>query len=420
MVERWSEKADVSAAELLLISRPERTLGSSWRTVLTIGGTVGNDLVFQGVMAVHHYALTVALVVAPLIACGSVASPQAELFEDLYGCEGNPTGNPIGGGEGYGDIAETGDLIVRTKDELLACLQEAEPGQVVFVPGEVEIDLAGTMGIGIPAGVTLASDRGRDGSAGALLHNRTTSGTQFVVRGDNARITGIRLEGPHSGTELIAASSVGISSGYYATEVDNCEIFNWNIRGIGIGQGGSRAHIHHNHIHHCQRSGYGYGVSVSPAEVYIIANIFDFCRHHIAADGSPGCSYQAAWNYFSENCTSSLVDMHGGRDRGDGTDIASDWMLVHHNTFGGPRRAVGIRGTPSQGAEIHNNWFSTAPGETTASTGNTRVYSNVYGPDMILQEVAIEFIDATPVPRPEGFADRLVPRIAPCGPGITR
>jgi hypothetical protein len=351
-----------------------------------------------------------------LLFCFSVVSAQMETVETLYGCEANPTGDPIGGDESYSDIKSTGDFIVRTRQELLDALKQAQAGQVVFVPGDIEIDLGGAMGIRIPGGVTMAGDRGLNGSAGALLYNRTTTGTQLVTAGDFVRITGLRIEGPLAGTERTAASATGIHTSHFATEIDNCEIFNWNIQGVYTGRGASQVHVHHNHIHHCQRSGYGYGVVVYSSDVRIIGNIFDYCRHHIAAGGAPGCSYQAAWNYFSENCTSSLVDMHGGRDRGDNTDIAGDWMIVHHNTFMGPRRAIGIRGTPSQGAEIHNNWFSQPPQETNVSTGNTRVYNNVYGPGKTSQEVAFEFVDAERVMRPEGFSDRLVPIVSPLGP----
>jgi hypothetical protein len=379
-----------------------------------IGTAHHDDL---GGIVLHNSPCVLSLVaVALAFSLTNTVCQQFEQFDALYGCEANPTGNPIGGDEGYSDIKSTGDFIVRTKQELLDALEKARANQVIFVPGDVEIDLGGTMGIRIPSGVTLAGDRGLRGSGGALFYNRTTTGTQFVTDGEYVRITGLRIEGPLAGTERIAESATGIQTTHFATEVDNCEIFNWNIQGVYTGRGASQVHVHHNHIHHCQRSGYGYGVVVYSSDVRIIGNIFDYCRHHIAAGGAPGCSYQAAWNYFSENCTSSLVDMHGGRDRGDNTDIAGDWMAVHHNTFAGPQRAIGIRGTPSQGAEIHNNWFSQPPEETNASTGNTRVYNNVYGPGKAPQEMAFEFVNTERVMRPEGFSDRLVPLIHPLGP----
>ncbi|MDA0746282.1 MAG: hypothetical protein O2954_07170, partial [bacterium] len=49
-----------------------------------------------------------------------------------FGAEGNPTGNPIGGGKGYSDILEGGDVTVRTYEELRAALEEAGTGQVIF------------------------------------------------------------------------------------------------------------------------------------------------------------------------------------------------------------------------------------------------------------------------------------------------
>ena len=74
--------------------------------------------------------------------------------------------------------------------------------------------------------------------------------------------------------------------------------------------------------------------------------------------------------------------MHGGRDRGDNTNIAGDWMHVHHNTFLGAVQAVNIRGVPSQHALVHNNWFvQKTPVEAVVSGGNTRTYDNVYGED---------------------------------------
>ena len=86
------------------------------------------------------------------------------------------------------------------------------------------------------------------------------------------------------------------------------------------------------------------------------------------------------------NATGHHFDMHGGRDRGDATEIAGDWMLIHHNTFQGPARHVVIRGVPSQGAEIHHNWFSGPAKEKAVSGGNTRVFRNVCGPERNLEE----------------------------------
>jgi hypothetical protein len=259
---------------------------------------------------------------------------------------------------------------------------------VVFVPDGVELDLTGVVNQPIPAGVTLAGTRGLNGSLGArLFTTRRATSPLLYSRGDNVRITGLRIEGPYAGPELIAEFSYGLSIAHHNCEVDNCEVYNWNCVGIGVGGGGD-VFIHHNDIHHCQLSGYGYGVATGRANCFIIANKFDWCRHDIASGGAPGDCYEAAWNWTGPNATAHRFDMHGGRDRGDGTPMAGDWMSIHHNTFAdGQRQAVVIRGVPSQGADIHHNWFAhPGPTDTVSSDGHTTVHHNACGPERKLAE----------------------------------
>ncbi|MBT4815756.1 MAG: hypothetical protein HON70_08665, partial [Lentisphaerae bacterium] len=204
--------------------------------------------------------------------------------------------------------------------------------------------------------------------------------------GHGIRVTGLRFRGPHGGADRASFSSRFLSVGHSSTEIDNCEIFNFNVVGLGVGARAIDVRIHHNSIHHCQRGGLGYGISTSSSDVHIIANVFSDCRHHIASSGRPGSGYEAAWNLIKPKATSHHFDMHGGRDRGDGTNIAGDWMHIHHNTFQGRHRHVVIRGVPSAGAQVHHNWFSGPAAKRTRTGGNTKVYQNVYGPDKKLEE----------------------------------
>ena len=320
------------------------------------------------------------------LALSTVAGAAQEAGETC-GCDANPTGDPIGGGAGYRDIKTGGDFTVRTAEELLGALKEATAGQVVFVPEGVEMDLTGHKGLTIPSGVTLAGTRGLNGSPGPRLFTTLRATSPLLQAGGyDVRVTGLRIEGPYAGPERIADFAQGLSMRYDGGEVDNCEVYNWNCVGIGAGGAGT-IRIHHNSIHHCQLSGYGYGVVTSQCHCYIIANKFDWCRHDIASSGSPGDSYEAAWNWVGENATGHRFDMHGGSDRGDGTEIAGDWIHIHHNTFmDKQRRAVVIRGVPSQGADIHHNWFSKPPKESVTSGGNTRVHHNAWGPERTLAE----------------------------------
>ena len=343
---------------------------------------------------------------------GQTGELQMETFADhpSIGCEDNPTGNPIGGGEGYQPIFTTGDFIVTSKEEMLEAFEQAQPGQVIFFPDGVEIDLTGQRNLVVPAGVTLAGTRGLNGSAGARIFTTLReSHTLMTSGGDEIRLTGLRFEGAEGRTDKVADHSGFMSIGHYGAEVDNCEIYNFNVSGVGVGAGALGVRIHHNYLHHIQRSGYGYPVSTNANGLQVIANRVDYCRHAIASSGAPGSGYEAAWNLIGPNETSHSYDMHGGRDRGDNTDIAGDWMNVHHNTFLGSVAAVGIRGVPSQGALIYNNWFvQRTPDKAVSSTANTRVYNNAHGEERTAQEQPFEYENREPVMRPDGFVDTLL------------
>jgi len=215
----------------------------------------------------------------------------------------------------------------------------------------------------------------------------------FIAGGEHVRVTGLCLEGPHTGIDQVDHSVIGIYSAYRNMEVDNCEIFGWSGAAIGIaGTGGADmqtgGYIHHNYIHHCQMDGFGYGVVVSGGAVSLIeANYFDYCRHAIAGSGVAGDGYEARYNICGQNFiagSSHNFDMHGVVS-GTGT-IAGDTIRIHHNTFTatGPLNAfpIAIRGIPRDGAYIHHNWFhytQAPPVWQTGGQGNVHVTENLIG-----------------------------------------
>ena len=274
---------------------------------------------------------------------------------------------------------------MKTKAALLEALKKAKAGQVIFVPDGVEIDMTGKQ-LRISAGVTLAGTRGLNGSSGARMF--TTDRGQNVcligTGGYDVRITGLRFEGPEKGREKPSRARF-LVLGHSGGEVDNCEIWGFNHRCLMVLGDAIDVYIHHNYIHHCQQGGFGYGVIVDSGYCRIIANRFEWCRHEIASIGSPGCAYEAAWNFVGPHSYGYNFDMHAGRDRGDGTDIAGDWIHIQHNTFQTRQAPVGIRGTPAQWGKVHHNWFA-GPDEGRRSVrgsfggGNrTRVYRNAFG-----------------------------------------
>lgn len=349
--------------------------------------------------------------IGALVVLLSLSSTQAEeptfvtLDGKVYGAQADETG-PLGGAAGYKRIVTQGDLVAENLDQLIDALGKAKAGQVVFIPGETEIDCTARVYIEelvlvVPAGVTLAGNRGHNGSKGALLcSDALKTPTLLRIGGPNARVTGLRIQGPNPkryddhhrrsfkegrGHEYYykLPTSNAISTEHPGLEVDNCDISAFSHAGVYITKG-DRHRIHHNRIHHCQYNGLGYGICIDLGIALIERNLFDFNRHSIAATGQPGCGYEACHNVELGTSSSHCFDMHGGRDRKDGTDIAGTKILMHHNTFRAPNKPViAIRGVPEETCDIHHNWFPRHSDASVAvrASDRTRVYENAYGTD---------------------------------------
>ena len=148
-----------------------------------------------------RFVLSLNLVV--LASCAAAAEPTwVEIGGVVYGAKPDERG-PIGGGAGYTQVVTGGDHVVKDLDSLLQALSQATQGQVVFIPGDAEIDLTTRIYIeqlvlDVPQGVTLAGDRGHQGSQGALLTSDALQ-TPVMIRaaGPGVRITGLRIRGPN-------------------------------------------------------------------------------------------------------------------------------------------------------------------------------------------------------------------------------
>jgi hypothetical protein len=308
------------------------------------------------------------------------------------------TGNPIGGGAGYSNTNTITDAayVVKDLNELITALQNAEAGDVVFIPGDKQIDLTSLAGnsILIPEGVTLASDRGLNGSLGALLFTNYLSGEAadskfdnneieipgvLKAAGSNVRITGLRLQGQDGERHYDEVKATGantywipLSRGIYSEydiEIDNNEIYNFTYVGVSISDG--NAYVHHNYIHDTMLQGLGYGISMNGGaaqedpNLLAEANIFNNFRHAIAASGTPREKYEARYNIVKDGY-SHAFDMHNYKENdaawgeNDGAYIAGNRVDIHHNTFTDTvlgHHIITIRGIPVYGAHIYNNWF---------------------------------------------------------------
>ncbi len=319
---------------------------------------------------------------------------------ELYGPRGDEKGK-IGGGEGYFQIftEKDADFVVSNKEELFAAMEKACPGQIVYIDEHARIDISnaknGTVDtLTPPEGIILCSNRGYvhpDGrvSTGGMIKSSAIALSQIMILyHPNVRITGLVIQGAdpgfHFNHNMRSAKFEGpvINKYYYGfpttqgifvradnTEIDNCEISGFSHSAIALRETkrvkveGQRdictpsrgALIHHNYEHHNQRLGLGYGVShdYSYSEVY--CNLFNFNRHSIAGTGAPESGYIARDNIEMGFSVGHYFDMHGGRDRRDGTDIAGEYMHVYNNAFLGPRNPYYLRGTPRDENTFHHN-----------------------------------------------------------------
>lgn len=325
-----------------------------------------------------------------------------------YGAEANNTGNPIGGGKGYNSYVTQGNLVVSTKEQLLNAFESATSGQVISIASDAEIDLSGLSGIEIPAGITLAGDRGKNNAEGPLLFTRSmpNEANVFWVE-SNTRITGIRFKGPDVNFEDIDYEKYPKSdaSCFYVhgvnVEIDNCEISNFFRGGVEVYPDGKNVHIHHNFIHDVQ----AYPVVVlnkSELPILIEANLVHWIWTSVAGSGYPGNGYEARFNIFiRKGVPASLlpyeghhgIDMHPFLEAQQERDqlIAGDEVDVHHNTFirdapGDPSALtspdVEISGTPRILAAFYNNRFmNNSPEEAikTEGSSNLWVFNNIFG-----------------------------------------
>ena len=333
-----------------------------------------------------------------------------------YGADANPTGDPVGGGNGYSKIVTSGNFVVHNADELLAAFNNAQSGNTILVASGASIDLTGMSNINIPDGITLAGDRGAQGSAGPLVFATSLplESILFFVH-SNVRISGLRFKGPDDNypdinyavrpdTKVLCFAVEGVN-----VEIENCEVSNFARGGVEVYPGGTNVHVHHCHLHDI----HAYPVvalnrSVPP--ILIEANKINWIWHATAGSGYPGTGYEARYNIFVREAVPDswqpyvgqhAVDMHAYLqvEQERGHQIAGDYMSIHHNTFlsnagGDPSVSTSfdanVRGVPRILAEFYNNIFLHAdPVQTVTHTGgNVWVYNNLYGPQQTLIKIA--------------------------------
>lgn len=279
-----------------------------------------------------------------------------------YGAPSSLNGYAIGGAlqvtaEGFtfgGGVRQypitTGDYTVYTRDGLELALTQCagNPGKTIYIhPSAAPIDMGDHEGVSIPAGTTLASNRGSGGSLGGKIYTTTPGSSwnqpMFKVAGNNVHITGLRLEGecyPEDYEISPATFRVGIQnpSGYTGFEVDNCELrgFAYACLYILNTPTSGRAWIHHNWIHGSQNKIVGYGVNVRGGDCLIEGNVFDRNRHSVTGEGIPGERYTVRYNKILGNGFihyGTHLDVHRDENQGGAAGYAGYEYHYYNNTI---------------------------------------------------------------------------------------
>ena len=299
--------------------------------------------------------LSAAAIAGGAVATGTAAASGHDGENDTGTDDTSEDGwHPLGGGEGYEGVVhpDAADVVVRTHDELGEALSGAAAGDVVYVAGDASIDL-GESTFTVPSGVTLASDRGIDGRAGGHLH--TDAETDGIYVEEDARVTGIRLQGPfyeYFDPDWYAKGS-GLRALGDGVVVDNCEI--WGYAYAAVYAAGD-AHIHHNHIHHNARDGLGYGVLGAGGHPLIEWNYFDYNRHSVASTGGHH-GYTVRYNHFAETSVDIVIDVH--KPGCVNSEVHNNIVEAVEDVDGehDPLQAIQVRGVPDETFDAHHNWF---------------------------------------------------------------
>jgi hypothetical protein len=263
-------------------------------------------------------------------------------------------------------------------------------GTTIRVQSGVQLDLSNLgayANMRIAEGVTLIGSR-TPREPGPRLYTRNRPKRFFVIRENDVRISGLRIEGP----DLDVAGGDFRATAIYVSpdddvrldrvEIDHNELYGWNESAIGVNDDAGKisyarnlgaVRIHDNFIHHNQHPNRaGYGVVIGDGAYALIErNVFDYNRHAIAGDGSNASGYRAYRN---------LVLQHGGRHKWGpfwrhthqfdmhGQDwciapsycgTAGDYIDIRYNSFLYTEgAAINIRGTPQLGAFVISNVFA--------------------------------------------------------------
>jgi hypothetical protein len=299
-------------------------------------------------------------------------------------------GNPCGGGKGYSDIILSSNVSIvnfsENINQFIGALQVATSGNIIYINETANINLTGYYNISIPAGVTLASNRGSGGSAGGRIFrmysgDSTTLKEYTLFANNNVRITGLRLEGNQR--EFVDYGTdkhlVGVhTQGTTGIVIDNNEMSGWSSAAIQFQSNGfgydhymnqpynnvTNNTVKFNYLHHNQGAGYGYGVAADAGFTDVYGNVFDYIKHAVVSSGCENEKINISYNIYlgrTDATWSQVYNMHGSCNPPSTGALrqSGNTYYWHHNTnFDTISWAGGMTGTPLNGLYVYNNIFN--------------------------------------------------------------
>lgn len=278
-------------------------------------------------------------------------------------------------GKEYDDTLREADAhhVATNASEFVSALDSCVADEVIWVPGDVTIDLSGYGNLDAADNVTIASNRdisaGRPG--GKIKVDSYDHTYVFKSYSKNLRVTGLRIEGPNPNSVIVNYdSSKSVTFGMFLKDgcrFDNNEVYGWPFAGFASGaKSYAPSHTYdHNHFHDCMMDGLGYGVEMYNGYHTFHHNYFNRVRHCMAGYGRSTNGYEAYHNVTGPEVMSHAFDMHALKQNtstdsnvaGGRMDIYDNLFMFTKSTSGYPQEAVKIRGIPDQKAVIRGNYF---------------------------------------------------------------
>ncbi|HBE13669.1 MAG TPA: hypothetical protein DCY74_05805, partial [Clostridiales bacterium] len=284
----------------------------------------------------------------------------------------------------YGASSEVGSryetppatLVANDDDSLKKALEVSYPGDVILIRDQIEINMSDLYSAGdydqfhgekidyclnIPAGVTIAGERGKDGKTGGVL--KVSDETDLLITlGEGSRLSGLVIQGPDGENNRNCENiSFGILMAGNNSIVDNCEIAGFADTAVKVAANGVQ--IKNNYFHHIQSEFAGYAIAIANGQATVEGNLFNHISHLIYIQGaSSSLTLKNNVEAGSLDGEPILIDLGGGKDIDFPAQVISAKdIIVENNTFLSPNPLFELNGLPSTDWKVRYNLFAYDP-----------------------------------------------------------